>query len=41
MQLEAIRREKQTFINRSMFEDDGQWEFCYENFKLFDDSCMG
>jgi hypothetical protein len=37
MMLEAIRKEQQCLINRSMFEDDGQWEFCYENFKEFKD----
>lgn len=37
MLLEAMRREKQTFINKSMFEDDGQWDFCFENFKEFND----
>ena len=27
-------RERQQFINKNMFEDDEQWDICYENFKL-------
>ena len=33
---EAIR-EREQFINKSMFEDDEQWDLCYENFKLMSD----
>jgi hypothetical protein len=33
--LDAIKVQKQSLVNRSMFDCDDQWENCYESFKMF------
>lgn len=33
--LDAIKVQKQSLVNRSMFDCDDEWENCYESFKMF------